>query len=834
METAARGTSNRGEFGAQRGTANAIVMRFRDVGWRVCRLVLIACGSSLLSAQTVGPTAPSAPSTAPQQGTFQGPGPGPGSTPGNTVQVQPSRSATPQNNFDPVTGRRLNNTADANQDRTSDQAANQSLNRTGITEPLSEFQQLVANSTGRTLPIYGANLFGDVPSTFAPVDDIPVTPEYVIGPGDQLHVQVFGQINVEATYTVDRTGSIFIPQVGSFHVAGLRFSQVTDYLRAQLGRVYRNFDLNVNMGQLRSIPVFILGQARRPGSYTIGSLSTLLNALFASGGPTTQGSLRDIQVKRGGMTVVHFDLYDLLLRGDKSHDVPLQPGDVIFIPQAGPQVAISGSVSQPAIYELRNETTLQQLLDLSGELTNVASNTQARLERVFAHSERSILDVNLQAASTLPLENGDIVTISPILERFKDAVTLRGNVANPGRYVWHPGMRLLDLIPTRDALVTRAYYGKLNALGQAASGNPGGAGGLGVRGGLPGSAPLSGTGATAGGTSVASSLADTAAPFSPANDVVLVAPDIDWSYAVVERQGKLDLTTTLLPFSPGRLLNDGDQTQNLELFSGDVVTIFSKADLRVPTSQQTRFVKLEGEFLAAGVYSVLPGETLRHLLVRAGGLTNDAYLYASEFTRESTRRVQAQRLQEYADALESQVASATASSANSLTGTLETANAGATDARLAIGRLRRAQPTGRIVLNFKPDSRGVDGIPDIALEDGDRFVVPRTPTTVSVQGQVYSANAFLFERGKHVKDYLHLAGGPDRSADKRRLFVLRADGSVYSQQYGNVKEAKIFPGDTVIAPPQLTRNSIFRDVVALAGLATNLGTSYALLAYLLR
>ena len=705
-------------------------------------------------------TAPSLPAS--QQAPAQAAGPGQLSSqrqPGS----QTNQNSTTQNNFDPVTGRRLNNNSTDRSEQNNEQ-----VNRTDVSEPLSEFQQLVANSTGRALPIFGAGLFTGVPSTFAPVDDIPVTPDYVIGPGDQIHVQVFGQINVEATYTVDRTGSIFIPQVGSFHVAGLRFSQVTDYLRSQLGRVYRNFDLNVNMGQLRSIPVFILGQARRPGSYTIGSLSTLLNALFASGGPTSQGSLRDIQVKRRGNTIIHFDLYDLLLRGDKSKDVPLQPGDVIFIPQVGPQVAIAGSVSNSAIYELRNETTLQQLLDLSGGLTNVASASQARLERIFEHSVRSLLDVNLATANTLPLQNGDIVTISPIIDRFRDAVTLRGNVANPGRYVWHPGMRLLDLIPNRDALVTRNYYQRLNQLGRGTTdygpqGNPETTGNLGARGSVNTSGSLSGTGATASGSSIGAALTDTAQPFGPTNDVVLTAPDIDWNYAVIERQSKMDLTTSLLPFAPGKLILNGDQTQNLELIAGDVVTIFSKSDVRVPVSQQTRFVRLEGEFVASGVYSVLPGETLRQLLQRVGGLTDDAYLFASEFTRESTRRIEAQRLQEYADALEAQVSSTIArNTSQSLTPDAAIANAETTDARLAIARLRRAQPTGRIVLSLKPDSRGIESVPDLTLEDGDRFIVPRTPSSVTVQGQVYSANAFLFERGKRVRDYLHQAGGPDR------------------------------------------------------------------------
>ena len=292
------------------------------------------------------------------------------------------------------------------------------------------------------LPIFGAEMFNQVPSTFAPVDNIPVTPDYVIGPGDEIRLQVWGQVDERGSYVVDRTGSISLPDVGTIHVAGIQFSQLSDFLKAQLGRVYRNFDLNVNLGQLRSIQVFVVGQARQPGSYTIGSLSTLLNALFASGGPLPQGSLRDIQVKRGKQTVTHFDLYDLLLHGDKTKDVRLEPGDVIFIPDVGPQVAVVGSVTTQAIYELRGEKTFNQVIALAGGLTNVATNSDIRVERIDKHAQRSVIDVDLAAADSPPVRDGDILNITSILGRFDNAVTLRGNVANPGRYVWHQGMRI--------------------------------------------------------------------------------------------------------------------------------------------------------------------------------------------------------------------------------------------------------------------------------------------------------------------------------------------------------------------------------------------------------
>jgi polysaccharide biosynthesis/export protein len=742
----------------------------------------------------------------------------------------------------------------------------------------TEFQQMVAATTGRTLPIFGASTFaGALPSTFAPASDMAVSPDYVIGPGDELRVQIWGQVNLRGSYPVDRTGAISLPGAGTVHVAGLRFDQVSSFLRTQLGRIYRNFDLNVNMGQLRSIQVFVVGQARMPGSYSISSLSTLLNALFASGGPLPRGSLRNIQVKRDGKTIVHFDLYDLLLRGDKSKDVQLSQGDVIFIPPVGAQVAVVGSVNNPAIYEIKSETTIEQVLQLAGGRTNIAVNSQARVERIYDHAVRSIVDVNLSPAAAFPVQDGDIITINAIVDRFKDAVTLRGNVANPGRYVWHPGMRVSDLIPNRDALITRSYWQRKNDLGQmevnyepeiqrnargmlpsqTVPGNatqngptsagtptsalartqPAGSPDQGIA--APGQASVVGaqslpspqepSSTSTGGNSVGAALTGGVGRFPVRTDVTMSAPDIDWSYAVIERQNPKTLKTSLLPFNLGKIILNGDQSQNLELLPGDVVTIFSTADIRVPTSEQTRFVRLEGEFESAGVYSVRPGETLRELLQRAGGFTPDAYLYASEFTRESTRRVQQQRLNEYADHLEAQAAAATAAgNATALNAQdAAAATAAASTAQTLIAQLRRAHPNGRIVLQLKPDSRGVDSVPDLALEDGDRFVVPRVPSNVSVEGEVYSANAFLFRRGKRTIDYLREAGGPDREADMKHAFVLRADGSVFSQQYGNFKHATIFPGDTIVIPPQLQRRSIMRSLVDIATVVGQFGIGIA-------
>src|ERR1700682_2728641 len=217
-------------------------------------------------------------------------------------------------------------------------------------EPDIEFQDFVASSLGYRLPIFGENLFRNVPSTFAPLDRVPVTPDYLIGPGDELLIRGWGQVDINYRATVDRTGSIYVPRVGVISVAGLRYDQLNNSVRNAIGRVFKNFELNVTLGQLRSIQVFLVGEVRRPGSYTVSSLSTLVNALFASGGPSNRGSMRHIQLKRQGKDVTNLDLYDLLVLGDKTKDAQPLPGDVIYVPPVGRLVALAGSVNRPGIF----------------------------------------------------------------------------------------------------------------------------------------------------------------------------------------------------------------------------------------------------------------------------------------------------------------------------------------------------------------------------------------------------------------------------------------------------------------------------------------------------
>ncbi|MGH9688559.1 MAG: SLBB domain-containing protein, partial [Candidatus Acidiferrales bacterium] len=560
-------------------------------------------------------------------------------------------------------------------------------------QPPTQFQLMVANSVGRMLPIYGSSLFRQPPSTFAPLLNVPVPANYVIGPGDELYVQIWGQINVELRASVDRDGAIYIPKVGSITVAGVQYKDLNEFLRQQIARIYRNFDVAVTLGKLRSIDVYVTGDARAPGRYTISSLSTLVNAVFATGGPSRAGSMRHVELKRDGALIADFDLYDLLLKGDKSNDVQLLPGDVIYIPPVGPQIAVSGSVNVPAIYELRNDQdSLAGAIALAGGLNEVADATRLTIERIDKHEVRSVVEYSFGQAAREQVKGGDIIHILSIVPRFDNAVTLRGNVANPGRYPWHQGMRVRDLIPNKEMLLTRDYWRAENNLVNGTATDYGPTPQQRQRMGLHGrpenrnnsgstlpeeqgqtpvqsendtanwNAPSDYQTSTGEATQLPSSQkAGTSATQTRItssrlrNEVKLVAPEINWDYAVIQRLDPVDLSTRLIPFSLRKAVLEDDPGANLALEPGDIVTIFSQKDIAVPETEQTIFVRVEGEVKVPGVYRVKHGQTLQDLLRLAGGLTPNAYLYGAQFTRESARLDQQAALDRTASQMEQQV-----------------------------------------------------------------------------------------------------------------------------------------------------------------------------------
>jgi polysaccharide biosynthesis/export protein len=642
----------------------------------------------------------------------------------------------------------------------------------------SEFELFVEDAAGHPLPVYGRELFNQVPTTFAPVDQIPVVGNYALGPGDQLLIRVWGKIDLDTTVTVDRNGQIYLPKVGALSVGGLRYEQIESYLRSAIGNLYKGFELNVTLGQLRSIQVFVLGSARRPGVYTVSSLSTLVNAIFASGGPSATGSMRDIQLRRDGHLVTELDSYDLLRKGDKSRDTPLLPGDVIYVPPIGPQVAILGSVNEPGIYELKGDTTIAAVLEEAGGLTSLAGNERIQLERIENHRRRRVDDFPLDGSSLQrSLRDGDMLEIFPISPRFENAITLRGNVAKPGRFPWHEGMRVSDVIPSRDFLITSGYWEQQNHVA---------------------------------GNSQTEMLGDLSQDTA----------EINWSYAAVQRLDDHDLSTRLIPFNLANAIDDPGSPDNKLLKAGDVVTIFSRKDLPLPEDKHASFVRVAGEVNIPGVYRIAPDETLREVVERAGGLTVRSYLYASQFTRESTRRIQEEQLKlsihKMQNDLKSRVAAGEASPAQTALAALSQSPQIALEQESQvkaeqdlIAQLGDVRPTGRVVLGLKPDAHSVADIPEFPLEDGDSFYVPPTLGTVQVSGEVYNANAFRYQPKRHLGSYLRDSGGPARTADVKRIYLIRADGTVVSNQssgsvwHDNFEDLALMPGDAIVVPPKL-------------------------------
>src|SRR6266508_4525275 len=719
----------------------------------------------------------------------------------------------------------------------------------------NEFQQFVMQAIGRDLPMFGANLFRTVPSTFAPVDNIPVAADYVVGPGDEIQIRAWGQIDVDYNASVDRDGTISVPKVGVINVAGIKASDLPAFLKTVFGRTFRNFQLTATLGRLRSIQIFVVGQAKRPGTYTVSSLSTLVTAVFAAGGPSTKGSMRNIQLKRGNLVVAEFDLYDLLLSGDKSRDAKLLPGDVIYIPPVGPLVAVTGSVNVPAVYELRQSTVLFDLIRWAGGIATTAAGQKATVERIEDHKVRKVEEFPLDMGGlSRSVRDGDLVTVYSLVPRFDNAVALRGDVAQPGRFPWREGMRVRDLIPDREALLSREYWLKRNQVvglddnvaailrQQSATGTR-----LTVED-LNQKRKRDGDSDATVGESIRRSQTESEATrfldpnqtssavqisrLQDANKSSLEAAkadavrlvnqikpsqrEVNWDYAVVERLNRDDLTTSLIPFNLAKAVIDGDPEHNVLLQPGDIVTVFSKEDIRVPISKQTQYMRLEGEFNSSGVHQIMPGETLRQLVARSSELSPNAYLFGAQFTRESTRLQQEKTLEEALNRLERDTQRFNSLRTQNVTYPEDAASLKqqVENQQSLLARLRQIRPIGRVVLELPENAQAKD-LPDLPLENGDRFLIPSKPSMVSVFGSVYTESSFIYKPDKRVGDYLSQAGGPTKGADEGSIYVLRADGSVKSKRQegfftASLERAHLMPGDSIVVPEELDRTTVTR------------------------
>lgn len=516
-------------------------------------------------------------------------------------------------------------------------------------------EQGVAQRPPRRIRRFGSNLVTDDAIASATQDPLPSVPgDYIVRPGDEVNLAIWGSVDADIQATVDRAGRINVPRVGTITVAGVRNADLTDVISRRVGQTFRNFQLSVTLGQVRAIRVFVGGYVQHPGSITVNGLSSVLHALMRAGGPSSAGSFRDIHLRRAGKEVAVFDLYDLLLKGDRDSDQLVQPDDILFVGPVGTQVAVLGSVNQPAIYELKPGETLDDVLRLAGGFTAVADRGRVTMERLADRATGKVTQLDLPAHQ-------------------------------------------------RDALAT-----------------------------------------------------------------------------------------------------------------GDVIRAYSVVTAALPQEKQNEHVRVEGEVARPGDYILPPGSRIEDALRAAGGMTSAAYPFGTEFTRESVRKLQQanyeRALRDFETDMTRNQASQRATSSEEISAQTATAQA---NARL-LQRLRQVKPTGRVVLQLSPDA---SALPNLPLEDGDTVKIPPRGTSVGIFGSVFNTGSFVYESGHTAPQYLALAGGPTRGADKQSIFMIRANGSVVSAQQGssfwhsgnNLNDALVQPGDTIFVPEELNKSTFVQD-----------------------
>ena len=313
----------------------------------------------------------------------------------------------------------------------------------------------------KPLKQFGYELFTSIPLTFAPITDAPIPSDYIIGPGDTINILFFGKKSSEVSQQVTRDGNLNIPNLGPVSVAGLSFSELKENLLERVATQMIGVKASISLGELRSIRIFVLGDVHKPGSYTVNALSTLSNAILASGGIKRIGSLRDIQLKRKGKIISHFDLYDLLLKGNTSGDRRLLPGDVVFVPPIRTTVGVYGEVRRPAIYELKKgQENLNEVLLASGGVLSSANQTSVLIKSTKSREGKTVFEFDLTTnnPNNFKLFDGDMVRISPELEHNLDGfITLTGEVTHPGIYPISAGEKLTSVIKKAGGFTQLAY-----------------------------------------------------------------------------------------------------------------------------------------------------------------------------------------------------------------------------------------------------------------------------------------------------------------------------------------------------------------------------------------
>jgi len=665
----------------------------------------------------------------------------------------------------------------------------------------------------------------------------PVPPDYVLGPGDSIRVQLFGNVNGIYEYEVSREGVLNLPEIGPVTVAGMPFSEFRADLNKRVQEMLIGTQVSVTMGQLRTIRVYVLGDVNQPGSFVVSGLATISGALYRSGGVSRIGSLRNIQLKRNGRVVSTLDAYDLLIRGDTSGNSRLQPGDVIFVPPIGKTVSIGGAVNRPAIYEVKRLTSAADLVGLAGGLTPEAYADGSRLERIEDNGERTVISVNLNTASanSVVVRKGDTLVVPEILPEIENAVELAGHVHRPGNYPWRSGMRLTDLISSTDELrqgVDTDYVlvrreskrgdpiEVLSTSLAAALQNPGGADDIALQ--------------SRDSINVFSLALGRQRIVEPLLEELELQSTIDSPLQIVQISGNVRapgvypleadmrvsdliraganlseqayaLEAELTRYSVGLdgirgservrvdldAIRRGDRNADLMLKEWDYLIIN-----RIPDWDKIWTVTLEGEVVFPGSYRVRPGDSLADVVQRAGGLAPNAFPEGAVFLRESLKEKEQEQIDTLVLRMESDLAALSLQSAN--TGSAETMSAG----QDLLNKLKNTEAVGRLVIHLENEVGS--SAAEVELRDGDKLLVPTASQVVSVLGETQQNSSHLYRSGLSRDDYIDRSGGLTRRADKKLIYVVRANGAIVaanrSRWLGRGKNVDIRPGDTIVVP----------------------------------
>ena len=694
---------------------------------------------------------------------------------------------------------------------------------------------------------FGYDLFTQYPSDFNPVTNVPVPSNYVVGPGDSLDVLLYGNENHAYRMVVGRDGQIDFPELGPIAVGGQLFSAVQSEIETRVGHQMIGVHASVTMEETRSIQVFVMGDAFAPGSYTISGLGTITSALYAAGGILPTGSLRRIELKRNGSLVRTLDLYDLLIHGSTADDLKLLEGDVVFVPPVGDTVAADGDVKRPAIYELKNETTPAEVIALAGGLTADADTSKATLTRIQPNGQRVVLSLDLAAGrgSAEGLHNGDVINLPQLSPALDSAIILQGHVYTIGPYAYRPGMRLTDVLHSVDDVEPGAdlHYilirrelppdrriEVLSADLAAALAAPGSQADITL---MPRDQLTVFDQSSGRDKLVQPILDELRAQSSEQQPDPLVTIDgrvnvpgqyplepgmrvadliraggglADAAYA-----GKAELTryvvvpggtrrTELMTVSLAGAIA-GNAADNVLLEPYDVLSV-----VEVSQWANQESVTLKGEVRFPGIYTIKPGETLKSVIERAGGLTQYAFPQGAVFTRTDLKDREQDQMDELAQRMKVELGvlalRAVATSSGSSTGN---ASSALVVGKSLLGELQSEKAVGRLVINLRHIVHDPEDSPyDVILRNGDELLVPKFEQEVTIIGEVQDPTSHLYNPDLARDAYIGLSGGFTAQADPKRVYVVRADGSVVANQgsrwFSGGSNIEMQPGDTIVVP----------------------------------